>query len=259
MQSFYTGRALFILAALLTTLPLGAHGQTLSIQAIVGRMQQVQEQGRSNFSPYSVTRQYQLSTDDKKQSGSQVVAEINAVGPATMDYTLHTTAGSNRGESIVRKVLEHESAMKSRPEVSEISARNYNFASVGRDTVDGHDCYVLQLQPKRDVSELLRGKAWVDAKDFVVRKVEGEPAKSPSWWIKNLQVSIHYGEVQGVWTQSATRAVADVRFAGTHVLTSRAVGLTPASELAKNHPNRPAVRRTNPRRAMADTATWVAR
>ena len=58
-------------------------------------------------------------------------------------------------------------------------------------------------------------------KSFDIRRIAGETAKSPSFWIKKLNVTLNYGEVNGVWLQTSTQAVADVRVAGPHVLTSR--------------------------------------
>jgi outer membrane lipoprotein-sorting protein len=63
------------------------------------------------------------------------------------------------------------------------SSRNYDFALLGRETIDGHDCYVLQLRPKRQTVELINGKAWVDAHDFALRRIAGVTAKSPSLWL----------------------------------------------------------------------------
>ena len=36
---------------------------------------------------------------------------------------------------------------------------------------------------------LYRGKIWVDAKDFAVVRIEGEPAKNPSIWIKKTEIA----------------------------------------------------------------------
>ena len=120
---------------------------------------------------------------------------------------------------------------------------------------------MLQLTPKRNEPELVNGKAWVDAASFQVRRIEGTPAKSPSWWIHNLHVTINYGAVQGIWTQLATRAVADVRLLGTHILTSREVDLQTATVDARNRlPNRAGEQRSHtPRQAIADSAVWVPR
>ena len=188
-------------------------------------MENVQTEARDHSVPYTVSREYQLSSEKAQNPESEVLAEINFVPPSQKDYTVRKVEGSDRGTDIVRRVLEHESQMANHAESHELSARNYQFALLGQETVDGHNCYLLQLTPKRHEPELLNGKAWVDAATFQVRRIEGTPAKNPSWWISNLHVTIDYGAVQGIWTQLATRAVADVRLMGTHMLTSREVDL----------------------------------
>jgi hypothetical protein len=117
---------------------------------------------------------------------------------------------------------------------------------------------VLQLTPRRAEPELVNGKAWVDASNFQVRRIEGTPAKSPSWWIHNLHVSIDYGTVHGIWTQLATKAVADVRLMGTHVLTSHEVDLQTTTVEAANWGPKRAGGRTS-RQTITGSAVWVPR
>ena len=84
------------------------------------------------------------------------------------DYSIVKSEGSDRGKSIVRKVLDHESEMANHSDEHAVTARNYDFALLGRELVNGRDCYVLQLSPRRQAVELIRGKAWVDANSFTV-------------------------------------------------------------------------------------------
>lgn len=262
MPALSPTRIAFLLWAGCVTIPLLSWGQsqTLPLADIVSRMEQVQAESHDNDVAYAVTREYHLSAPGAQNPTSDIVAQVNFVPPETKDYTILRSEGSSRGESIVRKVLDHEAQMASHAEQHEVTARNYDFAMLGRETIDGHDCYVLQLMPKRQAAELIRGKAWIDAGDFTIRRMEGAPAKSPSMWIKNLTVTINYGDVGGIRVATSTRAVADIRFAGTHVLTSRELDLRTSSVSARNQvpPLKP-VRRSNARRAAAGTATWVAR
>jgi hypothetical protein len=188
------------------------------------------------------------------------VAEVNVVPPASKDYTIIKAEGSDRGTSIVRKVLDHEAQMAGHPELHELTARNYDFALLGRESMNGHDCYVLHLTPKRQAVELVRGKAWIDADTYALQRIQGATAKAPSLWIKNLTITVDYGDVNGVRVQTATRAVADVRFVGTHVLTSKELDVRTSTFNAANRPA-PRVRDNPPdaRRSLADTAAWVPR
>jgi len=184
---------------------------------------------------------------------------VNFVPPSAKDYSIVKAEGSDRGTGIVRKVLDHEAEMAGHAEQHEISRRNYDFVLLGREPLDGHDCYVLQLTPKRHEVELIDGKAWVDAHDFVLRQIEGATAKNPSMWIKGLNLTITYGQVNGIWVQTSTRAVAEVRFVGTHVLTSRELDVQPALLNARSQPPARPRPHKNPRHLEADTAAWMAR
>lgn len=234
-----------------------------SVDDIVGKMAQARAETRDHSVPYTVSRDYQLSSDKTPKASSEVLAQINFIPPSQKGYTVRKIEGSDRGMDIVRRVLAHESQMASHAESHEITTRNYQFALLRREPVDGHDCYVLQLTPKRNESDLVNGQAWVDMTSFQIRRIDGTPAKSPSWWIHNLHVTINYGLVQGVWTQLTTKAVADVRLMGKHVLTSREVDLQTTTVDARNRlPNRIGEHRSHgraPRQAMADSAVWVPR
>ena len=252
-------RAAIVLSCFcLSLLPCWAQSSNLTLDQILNRMQQSETESRAQSVAYSVTREYQLAAAGAQQPSSEVVAEINFLPPSAKEYSIVKSEGNDRGASIVRKVLDREKQMAGRSELVEISPRNYNFKLLGRDVLDGHDCYLLQLTPKRNAMELVEGQAWVDANGFAIRRIEGTPAKSPSFWIKGLKVTINYGQVDGVWLQTSTQAVADLRFAGTHVLTSRELDVRRATVNAQNHPAVRARQRRNPRQVGADTATWVA-
>jgi hypothetical protein len=234
--------------------------QTLRLDQILGRMDQVRAAERDRSVAYTVTREYQLTAQGASRADSQVVAQVNFVPPGSKDYTIVESQGGDRGTGIVRKVLDHESSMAGDTQSHEVTTQNYNIALVGRETIDGHDCYVLQLSPKREAVDLVRGNAWVDASNFELRRIAGKTAKSPSFWIKNLNVTINYGEVKGVWLQTSTQATADVRIAGPHVLTSRELDVQTATFNARTQaPAKAGNRRSNVHGTVADAATWVPR
>ena len=77
-------------------------------------------------------------------------------------------------------------------------------------------------------------------------------------WIKNLTVTIDYDNVSGIWVATSTRAVADLRFAGTHVLTSRELDVRTAAVSARNRPPARVPSRSSAHGAASRTATWIA-
>jgi hypothetical protein len=232
----------------------------LGLEQILTHMDQARAADRDHSVAYTVTREYHLTSQGADQADSQVVAQVNFTPPGAKDYTIVKSQGGDRATGIVRKVLDQESSMAGRSQSHEVNTQNYNVALAGRETIEGHDCYVLQLTPKRETVELVRGKAWVDARSFELRRIAGKTAKSPSFWIKNLDVTINYGEVKGVWLQTSTQATADVRIAGPHVLTSRELDVQTATFSASaQSPAKASSRRLNAHRTVADTAAWVPR
>jgi hypothetical protein len=179
---------------------------------IVAQMGQAQAANRAGFLPYTVTRDYQLFEGDA--SKSHLVADIKVVPPASKKYTIDSAAGSAWAERIVRKALDSEVAFAQDSHATDITRENYDFALVGENTLDGQLCYVLELIPRRKSRNLLRGTIWIDAGTYLPRRVEGQPAKDPSWWLADLRVDVVYGYLGPMWVQTSSKVTANVRIFG---------------------------------------------
>jgi len=79
------------------------------------------------------------------------------------------------------------------------------------------------LLPRRKDKNLLRGNIWVDANTYLLRRTEGQPAKAPSWWVRDVRIALRYGDVGGMWLQTASEATAHVRILGPCTMVSRDV------------------------------------
>jgi hypothetical protein len=193
--------------------------QRLSVNVIVARMTAVLQESRIRSRAFTVRRDYQLF-DKKWESKAQVVARISFVPPDRVGYEVERSRGGI-GEKILRDMLDRE--MEALHEVSqrELSTRNYDFGLAGEETVEGRRCHVLTLHPKREERDLIRGRALVDAETYHLLRLEGEPVKSPSWWIRDLHITMRFGDVDGTWMRTLTHAVANVRFKGRYIVESR--------------------------------------
>jgi hypothetical protein len=58
--------------------------------------------------------------------------------------------------------------------------------------------YVLAIVPKRK-DNLLRGQIWVNAGTFHIRRIDRVPAKSPSFWIKDIRITLQYAVLNRMW------------------------------------------------------------
>lgn len=211
----------------------------LDLPAIVSNLEKAQLENRAAARAYVVTRDYQLFKEGDRQPQSTVIAEVSFVPPGSKEFEIRQASGSGQGEKVVRKVLSHEKEMARDTGEHDLSRQNYEFTYLGVRELNGVRCYLLQLHPKRDDKNLLEGFAWIDAESFLPRRIAGTPSKSPSWWVKNLQLQMDYAPVAGMWLPVGSRAEADVRIVGKHTFVARDVTYqTSESVAALNAPRR---------------------
>jgi len=191
-----------------------------ALDQLVTAVEQAQQQNRSRLRPYRVTREYRLAGRDKPEKASRVIAEVNFQPPFSKTYNIREGDGS--AAKLVRRLLETERQLSGSPEI-EISRRNYDFRLAGTEHVEAQDCYILELVPKRRDKGLVEGRIWVDGQTFLIHRLEGKPAKSPSWWVRDTVFRMTFGPISGMWLQTSSEAQARVRLLGTRILTWRTV------------------------------------
>ena len=82
----------------------------------------------------------------------------------------------------------------------------------------------------------------MDAKDFAITRVEGEPAVNPSWWTLKTDFKRSYQKINDFWLPESNESETKVRVFGTAVLTiqyqeyqiSGGSGVKPASPMEKS-------------------------
>jgi hypothetical protein len=205
-----------------------------SLDFIINAMEKAQSQVHSPI-PYVIIREYRLSSANSPAASSNVVAEVDFRPPSSKGYKIEQSSGSSRAQQVVRRILDREveAASNSNNAKAALVRTNYDFTDMGETVMDGHDCYLLGLKPKRRAPDLILGQAWVDKSSFSVRRIEGDLVKTPSWWLKRIHVKLTFADVRGSWLQTNMEAVADVRIAGVHTLTSRLVDYRTTDVVAK--------------------------
>ncbi len=189
-----------------------------TVETIIARMAQARADNQSRFRQYMVMRDYKLFGEERDRIKSQVMANITFVPPDLKQYAIQESKGSGLGEMLVRRMLAGEADITKNSASTDFSPRNYDFRFVRQDDLEGQRCYVLELLPKRKDKNLVRGHIWVDVNSYLLRRTEGEPAKSPSWWLRDVRMSFVYGEVGGMWLQTSSEATASVRLLGRHTM-----------------------------------------
>lgn len=194
-----------------------------SIETIVTRMAEARVENRSRLRAYSVTRDYRLFGKEGRAAKSQVVADVSFVPPASKQYTIQMANGMGLGERIVRQMLEHETEIVKNYGATDMSMANYDFRFLRAEELSGRLCYVLEMIPRRKDKILLHGQIWVDSVTYLLHRMEGEPGKVPSWWLRQVHIALKYGDVGGMWLQIASESTAEVRLLGRYTMLSRDV------------------------------------
>jgi len=192
-------------------------------ETIITRMAQARAENRARLRPYIVTRNYKLFGKDESKAKSEVIADVAFVPPDSKKYTIEETNGSGLGQILVRRMLANEAEVTKDHVSTDLSADNYDFRFVREADLSGQRCYVLELLPRRIERHLLHGDIWIDANTYLLRRFEGELAKPPSWWVRDVSLTLVYGAVGGMWLQTGTEAAADVRILGRTTMVSRDV------------------------------------
>jgi hypothetical protein len=192
-------------------------------ETITTRMVTAAAGNRTRLRSYRVTRDYQLFGKQGQPAKFDAIADVTFVPPAFKAYAIRQARGGSLGEKIVRRMLDNEIEIAKSNGASGISSANYELRFIREEYLDGRRCYVLELLPKRQDGKLLKGRIWVDATTYLLHRMEGEPGKSPSWWLRDVRIAFVYGEVNGMWLQIGSESTANVRIVGPHTMVSRDV------------------------------------
>ncbi|HEY6337220.1 MAG TPA: hypothetical protein VIW68_01880 [Candidatus Sulfotelmatobacter sp.] len=152
---------------------------------------------------------------------AEMVVHVTFHAPNTKQFTVVSQTGSKFiGDHVFKKLLEGEleAANEENRRRSALSAENYEFALAGYESSPEGGRYILSLLPKTRNKFLYRGKIWVDATDFAVVRIEGEPGKNPSFWIRKTDVVHRYVKVNEFWLPAENHSESILRLGGKAVL-----------------------------------------
>jgi len=162
---------------------------------------------------YQARRRMDASSEKLRESAwMEAVTEYD---PASgFRYTIVAQGGSERIQRrVLKSVLEAEKDNSTHAEwrKGNLSRENYDFNFGGR---TGSGMLKMLLNPRRNDSRLVNGEALLTAASGDLVRVEGRLSKSPSFWVKWVNVSRTYAPVAGAMMPISIDSTADVRIAG---------------------------------------------
>jgi hypothetical protein len=152
---------------------------------------------------------------------AEMIVDMLYEAPATKTFKIVSQSGPKwMVDRIFKGLLQAEQEAlnsKNRERVA-LDRRNYEFSGMEfQDASDGCS-YVLAVQPKIPNKLLYRGRIWVNSKDFAVCRIEAEPSKNPSLWIKNTAIHHIYTKLGDFWFPSENESTSTMRVGGHAVL-----------------------------------------
>ena len=187
-----------------------------SVNEVVTKMMERDDQRQAALHGYTGVRRYILE-NARHHKRAEMLVTVTCLDNGVKQFETVSSSGWGTARShVFPKLLEGESEA-SQPDArarSRISLQNYTFEMVGRDDSNGHPAYIMDISPKTQNKYLVQGRIWVDADDYAVVRVEGRPAKNPSFWIKSVHFVHNYQKNGPFWLPVTDRSVTDARIIG---------------------------------------------
>jgi hypothetical protein len=173
--------------------------------------------------------------------------------PDEKKFCIVSESGSELLQGRVLKRLleaEIEAMQEEQRRQTAMGPKNYEFRLVTYERTDDQGFYILDVTPRIKNKFLFHGRIWVDGQDFAVARVEGEPAKNPSWWTKRNAIHVTYEKIGEFWLPARNETNTQVRIVGSSLLTivyrdyeilnGAVVQITPTSGNTLDCPGEPA-------------------
>jgi hypothetical protein len=195
----------------------------LSLPEIVDRLGKTNENRLKNLQHFQGKREYQLDYRGFPHDlHAEMVVLVNFNAPSTVEFTNVSETGSkliiNR---VIKPILqtEQESLQPANIQRVQINSDNYTFKLLDfQDTGDGCP-YVLSAEPKTPNRFQFRGKIWLNSEDFAICRIEAEPAKNPSFWIKSTEIHHSFEKIGDFWFPVLNNSASNIRIGGRATLT----------------------------------------
>lgn len=195
-----------------------AQDPRLTVQQVVTNLEQRNAQRAAALQQFEGKRVYRMQYRGfPSDRDAEMVVKVSFRAPNSKEFTVVSQTGSKfLIDHIFKKLLEGEQEAAKGDNRSEtaLTRQNYDFELAGYEATPRGAQYILKLLPKTKNKFLYRGKIWVDATDFAVVRIEGEPGKNPSIWIKKTDVSHRYVKVDDFWLPAENHTESVIRLGG---------------------------------------------
>lgn len=193
-------------------------GVPLPLEEVVKNLETRNAQRTAALEEFEGKRVYRLQYRGfPSDRDAEMVVKISFRAPSSKEFTVVSETGSKFViDHVLKKLLEgeQEAAKGDNRHETALTRENYDFELAGYEESPEGARYVLNLLPKSRNKFLYRGKIWVDAKDFAVARIDAEPGKNPSFWIKKTEIAHKYCKVDDFWLPAEDHTESFIRLGG---------------------------------------------
>lgn len=153
---------------------------------------------------------------------AEMVVDMIYDAPGTKQFKIISQSGPTWIiDRILKRLLdaEQEAQSEANRERVAINTGNYDFSGFQHLDAPDNCSYIVAVEPKIPSKLLFRGRIWVDSRDFAVCRIEAEPSKNPSFWIKKTNIHHSYLKIGDFWLPAENKSVSAIRGGGRAVLT----------------------------------------
>ena len=198
------------IAALLVGIVFASNARATVSNAADDSIRQFLAQGDTQRG-YRAVRRLEAENRDRK---GWLEAVTEYAPPTGFRYQITAEGGSEYiRRKVLRAVLEGERDIIAQGEMahSSLDVANYRFQANG---VDSDGLANVLLSPRRKERVLVVGTMFLEPIDGALVRLQGRLAKSPSWWVKHVDIVRTYERIDGTVVPVALETKADVRFVG---------------------------------------------
>lgn len=190
-----------------------------SADEVVAKMLEFDAQRQSELTGYTAVRRYVIVN---KQRRAEMLVHVSCDRNGAKQFAIASEQGSGAIRTLVFHRLlaeETEASRRGNRSSNRLTPDNYEFQMVAQESLDSGPAYVLKVIPKTTNKYLIDGKVWVDATDYSIIRIEGKPARNPSFWVRSVHFEHTYQRVGQFWFAQSTRSDSQLRIFGDSVLT----------------------------------------
>ena len=194
----------------------------LTADQVVQRMVERNKQRAQALESYRGTRIYRLEYNGLSSKNAALVVAMTYRRPDEKKFCILSQSGSKLlQERVLKRLLEAEAEamQEEQRRQTAMDPENYEFRLVAYERALDQGFYVLEVAPRIKNKFLFRGRIWVEGQDFAVARMEGEPARNPSWWTKRNTIHITYEKIGEFWLPVRNETNTQVRIVGHSLLT----------------------------------------